>query len=112
MAKALKRRSWTRADEKELRRKLVQQALDAFLVGRASMMLGAGRDKASDEIDPGVGITVHAKPGDRVGAGDPVLELRYRTERGLADAARMAASAITIGDTLPDSSPLIIDEII
>jgi thymidine phosphorylase len=87
-------------------------ALDAFLVGRASMMLGAGRDKASDEIDPGVGITVHAKPGDRVGAGDPVLELRYRTERGLADAARMATSAITIGDTPPDSSPLIIDEII
>lgn len=87
-------------------------SLDAFLVGRASMLLGAGRETASDVIDPGVGITVHAKPGDRVAAGDRVLELHFRTERGLADAARLAASAVAIGDSPPATVPLIIDEIL
>ena len=87
------------------------ESLDAFLVGRASMLLGAGREKASDVIDPGVGISVHAKPGERVSAGDTILELHYRTERGLTDAARMAASAVTIGDGPATLPALIIDEI-
>jgi len=86
-------------------------SLDAFLVGRASMLLGAGREKASDVIDPGVGITVHAKPGDRLAAGDPVLELHFRDERQLADASRMSASAMVFGEAPVRSSPLIIDEI-
>jgi pyrimidine-nucleoside phosphorylase len=87
------------------------EVLDAFLVGRASMLLGAGREKASDVIDPAVGITVHARPGDRVAAGDAVLELHYRGDHGLADAERLAAAAVTIGDATPGSSPLIIGEI-
>lgn len=87
------------------------ESLDAFLVGRASMLLGAGREKATDVIDPGVGISVHAKPGDRVSAGETVLELHHRTERGLNDAARMAASAVTIGDGPVTVPALIIDEI-
>ncbi|MGE5815454.1 MAG: thymidine phosphorylase [Acidobacteriota bacterium] len=87
-------------------------SLDAFRVGRASMLLGAGRDKASDVIDAGVGITVRAKPGERVSAGDAVLELHFRTERYLVDAAEMAASAIAIADMAPAPSSLIIDEII
>jgi thymidine phosphorylase len=76
------------------------------------MLLGAGRDKASDLIDPGVGITVRAKPGEPVNAGDAVLELRFRTERFLADAAQLAASAFVIADTPPASFPLIVDEIV
>src|SRR5574338_215973 len=87
-------------------------SLDAFLVGRASMLLGAGREKATDVIDPGVGITVRAKPGEHVNAGDAVLELRHRNQRGLADAVKMAESAIVIVDTPPPSSSLIIDEIL
>ncbi len=86
-------------------------SLDAYLVGRASMLLGAGRDKASDVIDPAVGITIRAKPGDRLDAGDPVLELQYRDDRRLPDASRMAASAMVIGDAPPAPAPLILDEI-
>ena len=48
--------------------------LDAELVGRASVGLGAGRDRVEDPVDPAVGIMVIAKPGDelrrrRSGAG-------------------------------------------
>jgi pyrimidine-nucleoside phosphorylase len=88
------------------------ESLDAFLVGRASMLLGAGRNQATDAIDPGVGITIRARPGDRVAAGDAVLELHFRRERGLADAARMAASAIVVSEAPVPSPPLIIDEIL
>ena len=86
-------------------------SLDAYLVGRASMLLGAGREKASDVIDPGVGIVIRAKPGDWVGAGDPVLELSYRDARRLPDASRMAEAAMRIDDAAPAPAPLILDEI-
>ncbi|HSL21896.1 MAG TPA: thymidine phosphorylase [Vicinamibacterales bacterium] len=86
-------------------------SLDAFQVGRASMLLGAGRETAADRVDPGVGIMVRARPGDRVDVGEPVLELHYRDGRRLADAAAVAANAIVIGDAAPAAAPLILGEI-
>ena len=56
-------------------------AVNAELVGRASVALGAGRDRVEDPVDPAVGIMVIAKPGDAVRAGAPVLELHFRDRR-------------------------------
>jgi len=75
--------------------------LDAELVGRASVALGAGRDRIEDSIDPAVGIVVRATVGDRVGAGDPVLELHYRDPGRLNAALALLARAVTIGDDRP-----------
>ena len=75
--------------------------LDAELVGRASVALGAGRDRIEDSIDPAVGIMVRATVGDRVGAGDPVLELHYRDPGRLNAALALLARAVTIGDDRP-----------
>jgi pyrimidine-nucleoside phosphorylase len=85
--------------------------IDAELVGRASVVLGAGRDRVEDEVDPAVGIVLKARPGDRVGAGDPVLELQYRTiDR--RDAARVLAErAIVIDDAPPAERPQILAHI-
>jgi len=85
--------------------------LDAYLVGRASMLLGAGREQASDVIDPGVGITVRAKPGDRLATRDPVLDLHHRNDPRLAEAIQVAASAIEIGDAPPAPAPLVLEDI-
>src|SRR5207237_604979 len=52
--------------------------LDAELIGRASVSLGAGRDRVEDSVDPAVGILLLAKVGDEVRAGDGILELHYR----------------------------------
>ena len=74
-------------------------ALDAELVGRASVALGAGRDRVEDPVDPAVGIMVLAKPGDAVRAGDAGAGTalpRSRAARG--GDARWPARAITIGD--------------
>jgi pyrimidine-nucleoside phosphorylase len=85
--------------------------LDAELIGRASVALGAGRDRVEDPVDPAVGIMVLAKPGDAVRAGDPILELHYRDRGRLETATRLTAQAITIGDQRPAATRLIVDEV-
>jgi thymidine phosphorylase len=84
-------------------------ALDARLVGRASMALGAGRDRVEDVVDPAVGISILAKPGTEVRAGDPVLELHYRTESALDAAWPMATGAVALGDTPPTIGPIVLE---
>ncbi len=86
-------------------------AVDAQLVGRASVTLGAGRDRVDDPVDPAVGIIVVAKPGDAVRAGAPVLELYFRDPARLEAALQLAKQAITIDDEPPARSRLIVDEV-
>ena len=86
-------------------------AVNAELVGRASVALGAGRDRVEDPVDPAVGIMVVAKPGDAVRAGAPVLELHYRDRSRLEAAIRLTSQAITIGDEPPAPGRLIVGEV-
>jgi thymidine phosphorylase len=62
--------------------------LDAFAVGVAAWRLGAGRARQGDAVQAGAGVEWHAKPGDTVRAGDPLLTLHTddpdRFERALA----------------------------
>ena len=62
--------------------------LDALAVGVAAWRLGAGRARQGDPVSAGAGVVLHAKPGDRVVAGQPLLELHAddpgRFERALA----------------------------
>jgi pyrimidine-nucleoside phosphorylase len=85
--------------------------LDAAPVGRASVALGAGRDRVDDPVDPAVGIIVKAKPGDPVQSGDAVLELHYRDRARLDAALHLIDNAITIGDERPAARPLIVGEV-
>ena len=85
--------------------------LDALLIGRASVTLGAGRDRVEDPVDPAVGIYLKAKPGDAVRAGQPLLEVHYR-DRGKLDAALgLITRAIQIADTRPKPTPLTVGEV-
>jgi pyrimidine-nucleoside phosphorylase len=72
------------------------QSLDALLVGRTAVALGAGRDKKSDPVDLSAGIILHRKPGESVAPGDPVMELRYNDEARLANALSLAQQAFVI----------------
>ena len=86
--------------------------LDAELVGRASVALGAGRDRVDDPIDPGVGIMVRAKVGEEVQAGEAVLELYCSRDGARLDAALpLATRAIIIGDERPHTPPLVLGEV-
>jgi pyrimidine-nucleoside phosphorylase len=85
--------------------------LDAELIGRASVLLGAGRDRVDDAVDPAVGILLTAKPGTRVSAGDPILDVHYREPAKLDAALVLARRAITIGDEPHEPRAIIVGEV-
>ena len=66
-------------------------ALDALLVGRAAVALGAGRDQKGDAVDLAAGIMLLKKPGEAVSAGETLMELRYSTARGSTRRSRWRA---------------------
>ncbi len=89
----------------------VVATIEAELVGRAAVLLGAGRDRLDAQIDPGVGMMILAPPGSQVRAGEPVIEIHHRAGRGLEEARQLLAAAIEIADAAAPSRPLIVDRI-
>ena len=85
--------------------------LDARAVGVAAWRLGAGRARKEDPVSAGAGVLCLAKPGERVAAGQPVLELRTDDESLLAGARAALAGAIEVGDELPPDVPLVIERV-
>jgi pyrimidine-nucleoside phosphorylase len=85
--------------------------LDAGLIGRASVVLGGGRDHVDDEIDPAVGMMMATRMGDPVEAGDAVLRVKYRAQERLARALPLLMEAIRLGDAPSMSTPLVMDEV-
>lgn len=83
-------------------------ALDALLVGRAAVALGAGRDKKDDQVDLSAGIILRKKPLDAVSAGEPVMELHYNEASRLAGALPLVTQALVIGDQPPVEQPLVL----
>ena len=86
--------------------------LDAGLIGRASVMLGGGRDTVEDAIDPGVGIIINATVGDPVQRGDTILRLHYRDAARLRAALPLLEQGVKVGPEPPPAKSLIIDEVV
>jgi pyrimidine-nucleoside phosphorylase len=86
--------------------------VDAMGVALAALRLGAGRAKASDQVDPAVGVSGLVKMGERVNVGDTLAVIHANDEAALADARAMLAQAIVVGDTMPDVPPLIAEVLI
>jgi pyrimidine-nucleoside phosphorylase len=85
--------------------------LDAELIGRASVGLGAGRDRVGQPVDAAVGIMVLRKPGEALRTGDPVLDLYYRDRSRLEDALELVRQAIQIGEQRPEALPLMVGSV-
>lgn len=83
-------------------------AIDADLVGRASMLLGAGRDTVDQPIDHAAGIVLQAKPGDRVSVGGAIARLHYNDGGRLNDAIALIHSAIHISPAASAAAPLVL----
>jgi pyrimidine-nucleoside phosphorylase len=86
-------------------------AIDARLIGRACVTLGAGRDHVEDSVDPGVGIVVLAKPGDSIRAGDGLLELHYGEAARRDAALELLQRAVVIEDAAPPPALMIVGEV-
>jgi thymidine phosphorylase len=70
--------------------------LDALQVGVAAWKLGAGRARKEDPVQAGAGIEMHAKPGDAVVAGQPLLTLHTDTPERFAAAIDVLGGAWTV----------------
>ncbi len=87
------------------------RGLDARAVGVAAWRLGAGRAKKEDAVSASAGILCHAKPGERVEAGRPVLELFAEDEARFAGALEALEGAVQLGREPPEPSPVVIEVI-
>ncbi len=75
--------------------------LDALAVGTAAWRLGAGRARKEDDVSAAAGIICLAKPGERVRAGQPVLQLRTDDEERFGPALAALAGAVTVSEVGP-----------
>ncbi|KRL96318.1 pyrimidine-nucleoside phosphorylase [Limosilactobacillus equigenerosi] len=66
-------------------------------IGMASMVLGGGRAKASDQLDYSVGIELNKKLGDSVQAGETILTI-YANREDVSDAIKLLDQSIQIGE--------------
>ncbi|GGL05143.1 thymidine phosphorylase [Planomonospora parontospora] len=86
--------------------------LDAYGVGLAAWRLGAGRERKEDPVSFGAGVMLHARPGDAVREGQPLMTL-HADETARFDRALAALDgAYAIGEAGEvDLLPLVIDRI-
>ena len=75
----------------------VVKKIDAELIGRASVSLGAGRQKADDAIDFAVGFSKIKKVGEQVGVDEPLFMVHARDERSIVNITPLLQKAVEIG---------------
>ena len=85
--------------------------VNAEQIGRATMILGAGRDKVEDAVDPAVGALMKAGRGDHVRAGDVLVEIHYREDKRLEQAVKLFRDAWRIEEEKPVLGPLVLESI-
>ncbi|WP_152364904.1 thymidine phosphorylase [Microlunatus speluncae] len=88
----------------------VLTTLDAYAVGVAAWRLGAGRARKEDPVQAAAGVQLHAKPGDPVRAGQPLITLHTDTPERFDRAKEALADAFGIGAEAAER-PVIIDRI-
>jgi len=76
-------------------------------VGRAAMLLGAGRAAKNDPIDPAVGLKLQVRRGDPVQAGDEIGRLYVNSRANFERAQALLLSSVCISDAPPQKKPLI-----
>jgi pyrimidine-nucleoside phosphorylase len=74
-------------------------SLQCEQVGTACVILGGGRERKEDAVDPAVGIVLHKKVGDAVSAGEPLATIYYNAENKALRARQMMEQSYTINDS-------------
>jgi pyrimidine-nucleoside phosphorylase len=86
-------------------------SIDTEAVGRACMILGAGRARLDTPIDHGVGLRVEAKIGDRVEAASTLVTIYFNDKAHAEQCADLISQAYSIG-TEPVAPPDLIKEVL
>ena len=76
-------------------------------IGVASMLLGGGRERKENAIDPAAGITLAKKVGDPVRAGEALFTAHHNHEARHAQAMQLLRESFEIGPERPAKKPLV-----
>jgi len=82
-------------------------AIQCEAVGTACVVLGGGREKKEDAVDPAVGIVLHKKVGERVSDREPLCTIHYNSESRAAHARKLLEQSFQIADEPPGPRKLI-----
>ncbi len=88
------------------------EAIECEQLGTALAMLGGGREKKEDSIDPSVGLVFHKKTGERVEKGEPLVTIHYNDERRFEEAKKMVEESYRIGAEAPRGKRPLVRKII
>jgi pyrimidine-nucleoside phosphorylase len=87
---------------------LVKSATTGYLalmqceqIGTACVILGGGRERKEDSVDPAVGIVLHKKVGDQVAAGEPLATIHYNAEAVALRARQLIEESCVVTDEAP-----------
>jgi len=75
--------------------------MDAYKIGVAAQLLGAGRAKKEDSVDHAVGLVMHKRLGDTVTPDDPICTLYVNDERNVEAATALLREAISLEEGGP-----------
>jgi pyrimidine-nucleoside phosphorylase len=89
----------------------VVTSIDSLELGLSSILLGAGRTKVDDVIDPKAGILLAKKTGDAVAAGDLLATISTDKKEAIDPVSARVLAAYEIGDRAPAASPLVISQV-
>jgi pyrimidine-nucleoside phosphorylase len=81
-------------------------------LGVACVVLGGGREKKEDTIDPAVGLVFHKRLGDAVQRGEPLCTLHYNSNARLEEAQRLVETAYRIEPQPPIELPPLVHRVI
>jgi thymidine phosphorylase len=81
-------------------------------IGTACVILGGGRERKEDSVDPAVGIVLHKKVGDPVAAGEPLATIYYNGDERLERVRQMILGACDIADEPPSTKRPLIHRVI
>jgi len=76
-------------------------AIQCEQTGIACVVLGGGRERKEDSVDPSVGLVLHKKVGDKVSAGESLCTVHYNSEERAARAKTLLEASFQIGDAPP-----------
>ena len=83
-------------------------SIDSRQIGIAGIHLGAGRRQTDDVINPGVGIEVKMKPGEKISQGD-VLAVMHVDDKGVAEATKIIEDAFSFDGAPPNNDSRIVE---
>ena len=81
------------------------------MIGESAQLLGAGRAKKDDAIDYAAGLILHRKTGDLCRTGEPLATLYAASAQRLDEGEARFLSALSFGDTPPETKPLILGKV-